>query len=149
MKTGVSKARRWYNYDEGFFKKGLCLGGAELSLEPGPIVVVEGPSDYISLRARGVKNVRSTFGSEFSDAQLQMLIDYGRDLVPMFDIDEAGIAARRKFIKAVNGRRRLLPVTYPQSAFEDGKADPRNIAACDIPKLIASFGKVTLHLKSQ
>jgi 5S rRNA maturation endonuclease (ribonuclease M5) len=141
----VPSSKRWFNYNEGEFKKAKCLMGYEQQFEKGPLIVVEGPSDYVYLRARGVKNVVATMGSEFSPWQLDAILNIGKDIVPLFDIDEAGIAARRKFTKEVNGRARLLPFKYPDSAFDSkNKADPRNIATKDISALIASFGRITI-----
>jgi len=134
--------QRWFNYDEEFFKKGRVLMGSELPLVQGPIIVVEGPSDFIFLRSCGVPNVRALLGAEFSQWQVRALLDYGRDIVPLFDHDKAGLAAKAKFRKIVGAQRRLLTFKYPASAFKDGKADPRMIPRGDVPQLLKSIGTV-------
>lgn len=145
MLPNVSSANRWMNYEKEKFKRARCLVGIEQPFEKGPLVVVEGPSDYFYLRSRGVKNVVATMGAEFSPWQVETMLQIGKDIVPLFDLDEAGIEARKKFHKAINGRCRLLPSRYPKSAFDaKGKADPRNIASSDIESLVASFGKIQI-----
>lgn len=143
MLQNVPKKDRWYNYDEGHFKKGRCVMGSHLPLVPGaPVVVVEGPSDYIFLRSCGVPNVRATMGADFNAHQVEIILATGHDLVPLFDKDPAGQAATRKFRKIVDGRARMLSVTYPKDHLNpDGTADPRSVGREGVAKLVASFGR--------
>ena len=131
---------RYYNYDEGEFKKSLTLMGAEQPLVPGhPVVVVEGPTDYIYLRSCGVRNVRAFMGAKFSDFQLEMICGYGFPVVPLFDRDKAGMDAAYKIRQMIGNRVRLKSFRYPTGS---GK-DPRSIPRVLVPKLVASFGKLS------
>jgi hypothetical protein len=144
MLPSCPKEDRWFNYDEGKFKKSRCLMGAELPVDQDhPIVVVEGPSDYIVMRSLGVPNVRAFMGAEYSEFQFNMVASYGLPIVPLFDCDKAGIEALGKFRKkASKNGLRLLPFRYPQAAFVNGKADPGNLTEESISELLASFKQV-------
>lgn len=131
---------RYYNYDEGEFKKSLTLMGADQPIVRGhPVVVVEGPTDYIYLRSCGVNNVRAFLGAKFSEFQIGMICDYGLPVVPLFDRDQAGHEAAQKFREMAGNRVRIKSFRYPTGS---GK-DPRSIPRVDVPKLVASFGKLS------
>jgi 5S rRNA maturation endonuclease (ribonuclease M5) len=143
MLKNCASHERWFNYDEGHFKKGRMLMGAERPIDKDkPLVVVEGPSDAIYLRARGIPNVLALMGCEFSDEQVALLLAYRQPIVPLFDDDTAGRAALAKFKKAVGNQTRLLPFQYPTSAYKEKKADPRQIPEECLPDLVASFGRL-------
>ena len=137
MKKGVKN--RYINYDEGIFKKSKCLMGAHLPLEDGPVVVVEGPTDYIYLRAHGVPNVRALMGSSPSDEQVSILLSHGRPIVPLLDRDSAGKSGTEKLDRLVKGRARFKTAHWPKGSGDD----PRKIPARLIPELISSFGVIT------
>lgn len=135
---------RWYNYDPGEFLTGYVIAGSEQPLVPGPVVVVEGPGDYLNLRAMGIPNVRSVLGAEFTDWQLEELVALDRPIVPMFDHDKAGFKAKRKFIDSVNRRVEIWGYEYPTAAFgEDGKADPGSIPHDEADFLLSTFSQAS------
>jgi hypothetical protein len=127
---------RYYNYDEGSFKKSLCLMGDHLPLVKGPLVVCEGPTDFVHLVDCGIDNPRAFMGAEFSTQQLNLLLSLERDIVAMFDADPAGRAALGKFCKAIAGRRRIYTVQYPSTSFRDGKADPRQVPKAQLRQMV-------------
>lgn len=131
---------RYYNYDEGMFEKSKCIMGAQIPLVQGkPIVVVEGPTDYTYLRSCGVVNLRATMGAEISDWQIEYLCRQGFPVVPLFDKDSAGNAARAKLRKLAGSRLRFKPFKYPEEAGKDPRAVPRDL----IPDLVASFDRIS------
>ena len=149
MLPNCSKDDRWFNYDEGQFKKSKCLMGSEVSLDPNhPVVVVEGPSDYVFVRAQGIPNVRATMGAEFSSYQLEQIVSYGLDIIPLFDNDKAGFIALNKFRKQVAGRCKILSCKYPLKYLDDqSHGDPRSIGAEGLKVLMSNVGK--LHFSKE
>lgn len=146
MLRSTPKEFRWFNYDEGLFKKSLCLMGAELPLEDGPIVVVEGPSDYINLRAGGVRNVRALMGSSPSETQVGIIISYDLPVVPLLDADKAGRIGRVKLMKMIEHRVPIWGFRYPSPAFDDrGEADPGGIPKDSMEELISSFSMASRY----
>lgn len=139
MRDGVKN--RYYNYDEGFFKKSLTLMGAEQPVDKDhPVVVVEGPTDYIYLRSCGVKNLRAFMGAGFSDTQVDMVCDLGLPVVPLFDLDAAGRDAQKKFRELAGRRIRIKSFRYPSGSGKDPRSIPRHL----ITNLVDSFGRLSL-----
>jgi 5S rRNA maturation endonuclease (ribonuclease M5) len=137
----IGKIRGYYNYDQGFFNKSLCLIGAEGPMQRNyPLVVVEGPTSYVYLRSCGVPNVVATMGADFSIAQVRLIEGYGLDIVPLFDSDAAGMRAKYRLKRLLGEKRRILSFAYPAKAYREGKADPRQVPRDLIPVLRKSFG---------
>lgn len=139
MRDGVKN--RYYNYDEGLFKKSLTLMGAEQPVDPAhPVVVVEGPTDYTYLRSCGVKNLRGFMGANFSETQAEMVMDLGLPVVPLFDLDQAGRDAQKKFREIASRRVRIKSFRYPPGSGKDPRSIPRHL----ITNLVESFGRLSL-----
>ncbi|MBD3260873.1 MAG: toprim domain-containing protein [Candidatus Altiarchaeales archaeon] len=135
---------RWYNYDKGKFKTGRAILGIHRPIKDAPIVVVEGPGDYINLTAMGIPNVYCIFGSEFTNWQVDNIVKWNKPVVPMFDFDKPGFIAKRKFIKAVAHRVKIWGFEYPSAAFdENGKADPGAIPHDEAEFLLSTFSEAT------
>lgn len=142
MLIDCPKSHRWYNYDEGHFKKAKCLMGAEQPLDPKhPITIVEGPGDYIFLRSCGVPNVRGLMGADFSEFQMELVMSYGHDVVPLFDADKPGYLAKDKFKRRAQGRCRILPVHYPEEYLRRGLNDPRALGREGVKALLQTVGR--------
>ncbi len=55
-------------------------------------------------------------GADFSDEQVELLLEHSADIVTLFDYDEAGRSAHKRMIKKLDGRRRCRAALYPLSA---------------------------------
>lgn len=84
-----------------FNKKGL-LYGLHLALQEirrqGLVLLVEGYLDVIGLRQAGFKNVVASLGTAFSPEHAAILKRYTREVIVLFDNDEAGIKATQRAI---------------------------------------------------
>ncbi|MFA5535622.1 MAG: DNA primase [Bacillota bacterium] len=84
-----------------FNKRGL-LYGLHLALPEirklGRVVLVEGYLDVIALYQAGFKNVVASLGTAFSQEHAVLLKRYTREVVILFDNDEAGIKATERAI---------------------------------------------------
>ena len=119
--------------------------GAELKVSKNdPIIVVEGPRDFFKIRSLGYDNVRATLGSKPSDWQAETLASYGKDIVPLYDEDNAGKAGRRELRKQLKGRCKVLSFRFPESAIdpESGKSDPAMLTKETFGELLESFKDV-------
>ncbi len=87
-----------YNKRETLF--GLDVARRKLG-EETPAIVVEGYFDAISLHEAGLENVVATCGTALAREHLRVLRRYTRDLVMLYDADEAGV-------KAATGKLDLL-----------------------------------------
>ncbi len=64
----------------------------------GPIAVVEGYTDVIMARQNGVNNVVATLGTALTAEHVRLLKRFTRDIVVVFDSDEAGRKASQRGI---------------------------------------------------
>jgi hypothetical protein len=141
MLPGCRKEDRWMNFDSGQFKKALVLMGAELPIDTSrPLIAVEGPKDYCKIRSFGWDNVRATLGTEFSDWQLQTLIDYQVPILPLYDDDKGGRAGALRLIRGLKGRVPIMSATYPEGCHdESGKGDPGLLTPVMFRELLQSM----------
>jgi DNA primase len=61
-------------------------------------IVVEGYMDLISLHQSGIKNVIAVSGTAFTDDQALLLSRYSKEVVLIFDADEAGLKASMRSV---------------------------------------------------
>lgn len=140
MRPDCPKELRWCNLDAESFKKEFVIMGEELPVDPSkPLVVVEGPRDFYSIRKFGWDNVRAILGSKASEWQLAYLASKGVPIVPVLDSDTAGclgtLHMRRHLSKA---GVKVWSYRYPE--FPEGvKQDPGNLTASLFTDLAASF----------
>lgn len=96
-KTG-NRVAKWRNTrnEVPIFDKGSMLYGLHVAKGPGPLYLVEGYSDVIELRLRGLKNVAAYMSSAITPTQVDTLQSIGKkDLIlcPDWDKNGAGMEA--------------------------------------------------------
>ena len=64
-------------------------------------ILVEGYMDVISLYQNGIKNVVAASGTSFTEDQARLLSRYTRNIVVIFDADEAGMRAAQRSIEVL------------------------------------------------
>jgi len=101
-------SRILYNYDN------VCM--------KDEIVVCEGIFDVMAFHEINVPAV-CVFGSHISDGQMKLLLQTGADITFAFDNDTAGIAAKRKAVKALINKSVIRQLELPQG--EDPESIPR------------------------
>lgn len=89
------------------YHKGACLYGLDSAYkdirEKGLTILVEGYMDVLALRQYGISNVVATLGTALTGDQVRRLKGYTRDLVVLFDPDDAGrVAALKSFPLCLN-----------------------------------------------
>jgi DNA primase len=100
------------------YHKGEILYGLDITREEirkaGRAVVVEGYLDLIALFQAGVRNVVATLGTALTKEHLERLKKYTREVVLIFDPDEAGMKAAERTLPlfgegSVYAKAALLP----------------------------------------
>ena len=87
-RTVIDEEPKYYNYPP-INKSAFFFG--EHFVKPGaPVIVVEGPTDAISLDAEGIPNPVAVMGSGMSHQQASKLFSWGSSVILMFDGDQAG-----------------------------------------------------------
>lgn len=81
-----------YKFPPDFPRNRIVYGLSEALQTPNirPLVIVEGPFKLYHLVQSGFENTVATFGASLSDEQAAILARTGRQLILMFDGDEAG-----------------------------------------------------------
>ncbi len=64
-------------------------------------ILVEGYMDVISLYQNGIKNVVAASGTSFTEDQARLLSRYTKNIVVIFDADEAGMRAAQRSIEVL------------------------------------------------
>jgi DNA primase len=89
------------------FHKGRCLYGLHLAARAvrgtGALLVVEGYFDLITLVQSGIENVVATLGTALTEDHLSLLRRYAREVLVLFDGDEAGVRAAQKSAELLLG----------------------------------------------
>ena len=84
------------------FSKSLFLYGLFYSKgairSSGQVVIVEGPTDFLTLFSSGTKNVVASQGTSLTPGQVRLLKRYTKDVSICFDTDLAGNLATRRGI---------------------------------------------------
>ena len=87
----------------GVFIKGNMIYGLHQSYEGinkfGYAILVEGYFDVISMHQSGITNTIATMGTSITDTQVNILSKITKNVLIMYDGDEAGISATIKAIK--------------------------------------------------
>jgi len=82
------------------YHKGNCLYGLDSAFknirERGLAIIVEGYMDMLVLRQHGISNVVATLGTALTSDQIRRLKGYTKDVVVLFDPDDAGREAALK-----------------------------------------------------
>jgi len=88
------------------------LGQArEAIVSSGSAVVVEGYTDCIMAHQFGCGNVVATLGTSFTEMQARVLGRYAREVIFVFDSDQAGIAAANRALEVCLGQCMDIKIT--------------------------------------
>ncbi len=84
--------------DTPVYKKGENLFGMNFAKNncAEQVIIVEGNMDAVSLHQAGVTNTVAAFGTGFTKEQVNLISRYTKEVVLMFDSDEAGQKAVRR-----------------------------------------------------
>lgn len=82
-------------------------------------VLVEGYMDFLSLYARGIRNVAASLGTALTPSQAGLLKRYSSNLVLLYDTDDAGRAAMERALPILLGQGLNVKV-----AVMEGSKDP-------------------------
>ncbi len=82
------------------YHKGYSLYGLDSAFknirEEGLAIIVEGYMDMLALRQHGISNVVATLGTAFTSNQIRRLKGYTKEVIVLFDPDDAGREAALK-----------------------------------------------------
>lgn len=85
----ADSGRFFRNFPTGV-DKGRCLFGWEV-FEPGtPAIVVESPLDAVRIYTAGISGAVATYGAEWTNAQMRLLVEDASELIAGFDNDKSG-----------------------------------------------------------
>jgi len=137
----------WYNTsgDIPIFVKSQLLYGLNVArMEKGPIYLVEGYSDVIALRLKGLKKVVAYMASHVSSGQVDQLRKSQCTevvIVPDWDANDAGELATEKVLEQIfGGREDFVVRVKPLPAQEGAKAiDPRDYLNSGIGHSVEDF----------
>lgn len=121
-----------------FRKRSLLYGLFELLAatgRPDVAVIVEGQMDVLALRRVGCGAV-SPLGTAFSGPHARILARYFRDVVFLFDADEAGEAAARRALLEVAWAGRRLFTSLRVATLDEGSDDPAAVVLAKGPRPI-------------
>lgn len=97
---GDAKAKYLNTAQNELFDKGRVLYGLDLArseiASSGRVIVVEGYTDCIACSQAGFTATVATLGTAMTDAHVNLLRRYGREIVLVFDSDSAGNAAAER-----------------------------------------------------
>ncbi len=106
-------------YHKGYYLYGLDSAYANIR-EKGLAIIVEGYLDMLVLRQHGISNVIATLGTALTSDQIRRLKGYTKDVVVLFDPDEAGRkAALKSFPLFLNEGISAKVVVLPQDEDPD------------------------------
>jgi DNA primase len=106
-------------YHKGYYLYGLDSAYANIR-EKGLAIIVEGYLDMLVLRQHGISNVIATLGTALTSDQIRRLKGYTKDVVVLFDPDEAGRkAALKSFPLFLNEGISAKVVVLPQGEDPD------------------------------
>lgn len=104
-----------YLWPRGFRKSRFIFGMQQAldSTDGLPLIVVEGPFDVFALYEAGYPTAVAVFGSSVSPAQANILLATGRQIVVLFDGDEAGRNGTRQARSLFGGVSQVRFVSIP------------------------------------
>ena len=126
--------------ESDIFKKGQSFYGLDKSIKfirsKDCVFVVEGYMDFVALYSQGIKNVVATLGTALTDKHISLLKRWTKNIVLLFDGDQAGRLAAQKSLA-----RFFKENLSPKILFLPEKMDPDDF--------IHKFGKDAFLKKSQ
>lgn len=104
-----------------FHKSNFLFGfdKAKVAVKQDGAVLVEGQVDVITAFQAGIKNVIASSGTALTQAQLQTIARYTKDLTFCFDSDSAGIAAIQRAIEIATKQDFNIKVAVIPEKFKD------------------------------
>ena len=138
--------------DTPVYHKSRTLYGLQSAKEAcrqsGSVFIVEGYFDLLALQCHGIKNVVATLGTALTQQHVRILKGYAREMILVFDSDEAGIKAAERSLSVfmeekVDARILILPEgmdpdSYIQDAGEAGFVKAAEGAVAAMPFLVRS-----------
>jgi len=83
-------------------------------------ILVEGYMDLISLHQNGIKNVVAVSGTALTDEQIQLISRYTKNIILLFDADNAGVKASMRSIELLLKQdMEVRVITLPQGEDPD------------------------------
>jgi DNA primase len=134
--------------DSPIFRKGSVLYGlyeSKQAIRAGDsATVVEGYTDLLSLFENGFRDVVASCGTAFTPQQAGLLRRYTREVVLIYDADEAGIQAARRALEVFLGsgmrvRVTCLPAGHDPDSFLKEKGAEALREAMDRPWTASQF----------
>ena len=138
--------------DTPVYHKGRTLYGLNVAKDAcrqkGFAFVVEGYFDVLALHCHGIQNVVATLGTALTRQQVRVMKGYAREMILVFDSDEAGTKAAERSLplfveEKVEARTLILPEGKDPDAYvfavgADGFLKAAEKALSFMPYLIAS-----------
>jgi DNA primase len=138
--------------DTPVYHKGRTLYGLNVAKDAcrqkGSAFVVEGYFDVLALHCHGIRNVVATLGTALTRQQVRVMKGYAREMILVFDSDEAGIKAAERSLslfveEKVEARILILPEGKDPDAYvfavgADGFLKAAEKALSFMPYLIVS-----------
>jgi len=112
--------------DSPVYTKGYHVYGLHVSLpsirKTDQAIIVEGYFDLLSMYQHGIKNVVATLGTALTPHQIKLLKRYTKNLVIIFDSDEAGEKAAMRSLplfldEGISPQMVLLPAGFDPDTF--------------------------------
>jgi DNA primase len=105
-----------------FPKMGYLYGAHELT-NRRPLIIVEGPTDYLRVRQFGYRDVVALLGASCSENQAHLITELCGEAIIMLDnpdVDPAGRAGARRIVKMIGDKVRLYQLSYPRGVKDPG-----------------------------
>lgn len=131
-RDGQDGGRPRYKFPPDFPRNRVIYGLTEAlgTANIRPLIIVEGPFKLYDLVQKGFENTVATFGASLSDEQARILAQTGRQLILMFDGDEAG----QKGMRLAAGK--LITQAFVRVARLPAGSDPESLSAIQIGELL-------------
>ncbi len=128
------------------FNKGASLYGLNSAFnairEKGRAVIVEGYMDWLALKKHGLHEAVATLGTALTDKHVRKLKGFAREVITVFDADEAGKSAALKSLhvfanEGLTARAVVLPEGHDPDTFinQKGLDDFQNILSRALPMI--------------
>lgn len=119
------RVRDYYGLDKRLFLLGehfcsTAIGPSATGADAGkPVVLVEGPFDYLKVRQAGY-DALAVMHSGLTPQQRRTVIKIGRPVILMYDNDEAGWKGSDSAAESLRRSARVLRAVYPVGASDPG-----------------------------
>lgn len=145
-RTLADETPKYINSPEGpVYRKGQLLYGLyqarKAIAQADEVVVVEGYTDVLALAQAGMQNVVASMGTALTEAQIDLMMRFTRNVTFMFDADRAGAEAVLR-----SGRLARAQSLRPMVMVLPGGRDPADVAVEGGAEALAQVkaGKISL-----